>query len=73
MKNTSNLINSVLHGGLGVATQHSPQPFGMPPFLLTLDDTKTATVLPYVRNAWGNSADNIQQNDVARQRGGNAR
>ena len=69
LKETSNLINGVLHGNFAPSSQYVPKPFGMPPFLLTLDDVQIASVLSYIRNAWGNSASAVDENDVFRLRG----
>ena len=51
-----NLIQIVLHGGFAPVTSANPRPFGMPPFALSLSDHEIATVLSFVRSAWGNRA-----------------
>lgn len=49
LSDSRNLVQTVLHGGYGVATQGHPRPFGMPPYLLTLSDAEIAAVLTHVR------------------------
>jgi mono/diheme cytochrome c family protein len=60
----NNLINTVLNGGFGPATQGQPRPFGMPPFMLQLKDAEIADVLSYVRNSWGNQAAALSEFDI---------
>jgi mono/diheme cytochrome c family protein len=64
LANTNNVIQSVLHGGFAPATAANPRPYGMPPFMLVLSDADIAHVLTYVRNAWGNQASAITEQDV---------
>lgn len=64
-----NSVNTVLYGGFAAATARHPRPFGMPPFLLVLDDRDVAEVLSYIRGAWGNSAGAVRELDVAARRG----
>ena len=47
----TNLVQSVLYGGYGPATQGHPRPFGMPPFVLELEDRDIAAVLTHLRMA----------------------
>jgi mono/diheme cytochrome c family protein len=54
-----NAIQSVLYGGFGPTTHSTPQPFGMPPFVLELNDEAIADVLTYIRAAWGNRAEPV--------------
>jgi len=68
MANTQNLLQIVLFGGFGPATAGRPQPFGMPPFALTLSDAEIAAVLSYIRGAWGNDAGEVAPLDVVRMR-----
>lgn len=67
--NTSNLVQIVLNGGFAPATAGNPRPYGMPPFVLQLNDADTAAVLSHIRNAWGNRAAPVSELDVSRQRG----
>ncbi len=64
-----NLIQIVLHGGFAPVTSANPRPFGMPPFALSLSDHEIATVLSFVRSAWGNRAPEVTAHDVDRLRG----
>jgi len=61
---TNNLILTVLHGGFGPATQGNPAPYGMPPFMLTLNDAEVAAVLTYLRSSWGNSGAPVTEFDI---------
>ena len=56
MPQTTNLVQAVLHGGFAPATAGNPRPFGMPPYLLVLDDADIAAVLTHLRTSWGNAA-----------------
>jgi mono/diheme cytochrome c family protein len=60
----NNLIHSVLQGGFAATTQGNPRPFGMPPFMLQLNDRQIADVLTYLRNAWGNHAGAVTEFDI---------
>jgi len=71
--NTNNLILKVMHGGFEPATAGNPKPFGMPPYLLALNDAEIAAVLTYIRSAWGNSAAGISEFDINRIRASSKR
>ena len=60
----SNVVQTILHGGYLPATAGNPRPFGMPPFLQTLDDSEVAAVASYVRGAWGNTGFAVEPLDV---------
>ena len=45
----TNLVQAVLFGGYGPSTAGHPRPFGMPPFILELQDQDMAAVLSHVR------------------------
>ena len=64
MDNSNNLVLSVLGGGFAAATAGHARPFGMPPFMLQLNDSELAAVLTYVRNAWGNQASALGEFDI---------
>jgi mono/diheme cytochrome c family protein len=64
MDNANNLIHSVLDGGFAATTTGQARPFGMPPYRLQLNDVEIATVLTYVRNAWGNQAGALTEFDI---------
>jgi mono/diheme cytochrome c family protein len=68
MSVTENLVQVVLLGGFAPATRGHPRPFGMPPFAPALSDADVATVLTYIRSAWGNNAAPVSEVTVARQR-----
>jgi mono/diheme cytochrome c family protein len=73
MSQASNLVQIVLNGGYAPATQGNPRPFGMPPFVLVLDDSDIAAVLTHVRSSWGNQASSVSPLDVHRIRANQAR
>jgi mono/diheme cytochrome c family protein len=68
MRETSNLVQVVLHGGFPPATRGNPRPYGMPPFAVVLNDAEVAAVLSYTRASWGNAAPAVSELAVARQR-----
>ena len=68
MAQTTNLVQIVLKGGYAPATASNPRPFGMPPFVLTLQDNEIAAVLTHARSQWGNQASSISALDVNRVR-----
>ena len=68
MATTANLVQVVLNGGFAPATAGNPRPYGMPPYVLLLNDADTAAVLSHIRNAWGNRAAPVSELDVSRQR-----
>lgn len=52
----NNAIRILLAGGFGASTMDRPRPYGMPPYAHQLDVQEAASVLSYIRGAWGNSA-----------------
>lgn len=62
----TNLIQVVLRGGFGPSTRSNPRPYGMPPYDHQLSDEQLASVLTYVRNAWGNQAAPVSVAEVSR-------
>ncbi len=68
-----NLVQIVMNGGFAPATAGHPRPFGMPPFVLSLNDSQIASILTYVRSQWGNRAPLVSELDVLRLRGSVAR
>ncbi len=62
----TNLVQLVLYGGYGPATQGHPRPFGMPPAVLELDDRDIAAVLTHLRSRWGNQASEVTPLQVNR-------
>lgn len=69
MESPANLVQIVLNGGFAPATEGHPRPFGMPPFVLQLNDAELAEVLTYVRTQWGNQAPPVSALDVQQLRG----
>ena len=63
---TTNLVQTVLYGGYPPATAGNPRPYGMPPFILTLDDKDIAAVLTHLRSQWGNHAREVTPLEVNR-------
>ena len=63
----------VLNGGFGVATRGHPQPFGMPPYVLELNDAQMAAVITHIRARWGNQAPPVSELDVRELRGSSLR
>ena len=68
MPSAENLVQIVLNGGFPPATQGNPRPFGMPPFLLLLNDGEVATLITHIRTSWGNQASDITPMEVNRVR-----
>lgn len=68
MAGGGNAIHLVLGGGYAPSTAGNPRPYGMPPFGQALNDAEVATVVSYIRNAWGNSGNLISQVEVNRYR-----
>ena len=50
LKDPTNLVQLVLYGGYGPATEGHPRPFGMPPAVLELQDRDIAAVLTHLRS-----------------------
>ncbi|SFC48774.1 Cytochrome c, mono-and diheme variants [Polaromonas sp. OV174] len=72
MKSTANLVQIVLNGGYAPSTAGNPRPYGMPPFVLVMNDADMAAVLTHVRGSWGNQASEITPFDVSRLRANRA-
>ena len=66
LSDPTNLVQSVLYGGYPVATPLNPRPFGMPPYILRLDDREIAAVLTHLRTQWGNQAPEVTPLQVNR-------
>jgi mono/diheme cytochrome c family protein len=63
---TLNLVQVVRRGGFTPVTTSTPRPYGMPPFVLTLNDSERASVLTYIRNSWGNHAAPVSEFEAGR-------
>ena len=68
MKSTANLVQIVLSGGYAPATAGNPRPYGMPPFVLVLNDSDIAATLTHIRSSWGNQASEVTPLEVNRMR-----
>jgi len=66
MAATDNLVQMVLNGGYAPATAGNPRPFGMPPFVLVLNDSEVAALISHLRTSWGNRASAITPLEVNR-------
>ena len=66
LNDPTNLVQLVLYGGYGPATQGHPRPFGMPPAVLDLQDRDIAAVLTHLRTHWGNQASEVTPLQVNR-------
>ena len=73
MKSAVNLVQLVLGGGYAPATAGNPRPFGMPPFVLVLNDQEVAGLITHIRTSWGNQAGAVTPLEVNRIRGGHAK
>lgn len=69
----TNQVQMVLYGGFPPATEGNPRPYGMPPFVLQLDDRDVAAVLTHLRTSWGNQAGEVSEFEVGRVRAGASR
>ncbi len=65
--NPANLVQMLRQGGFGPATAGHPRPYGMPPFVLVLDDADQAAVLTHLRTAWGHRAAGVGTLQVQQQ------
>ena len=63
------LIRVVLAGSQGAATPGAPTSPAMPSFGWRLNDAQVASVLTYIRNAWGNAASAVSADQVSAVRG----
>jgi mono/diheme cytochrome c family protein len=66
MDSPANLVQVLRHGGFLPSTAGNPRPYGMPPFGHVLDDEGIATVLTYIRGAWGNDAPPVSRAQILR-------
>jgi len=67
-RDPTSLINIVLHGASMPATQTAPTVFTMPSFAQRLDDRQIASVVTFIRSAWGNAAPAVDVEAVQRVR-----
>ncbi|MDB5887005.1 MAG: cytochrome c, class [Polaromonas sp.] len=66
MDASDNLVQMVLNGGFPPATAGNPRPFGMPPFVLVLNDSEVAALISHIRTSWGNQAGAVTPLEVNR-------
>jgi mono/diheme cytochrome c family protein len=66
LRDPTNLVQLVLYGGYGPATEGHPRPFGMPPAVLELADPDIAAVLTHLRTQWGHQAGEVTALQVNR-------
>lgn len=66
LRDPTNLVQMVLYGGYSPSTAGHPRPFGMPPFVLELDDKDIAAVLTHLRTQWGNQGEEVTPLQVNR-------
>ncbi|MBV9786115.1 MAG: cytochrome c [Acidisphaera sp.] len=64
----TSLIRVVLQGAQSAATPAAPTGPAMPQFAWLLDNAKVASVITYIRNAWGNAAPPVSIERVAAER-----
>ena len=62
--NINNLVLHTLYGGYPASTSGNSRPFGMPPFVLKLNDAEIAAVLSYLRTSWGNHGSAVSEFDI---------
>lgn len=61
-----NVVQMIRHGGFAPTTAGNPRPFGMPPYGQVLDDLEIAAVATFIRQSWGNAANEVSTLDVLR-------
>jgi mono/diheme cytochrome c family protein len=64
MTSTVNPIRMVLNGGYPPGTKKNLMPYGMPPFAQSLSDIEIASVVTYIRTAWGNRGTPVSVREV---------
>ena len=64
----SSIITTVLQGGRGAVTAGNPTSGAMPSFAWKLSDEQVAAAATYLRNSWGNAANPVSVEDVAKAR-----
>jgi mono/diheme cytochrome c family protein len=67
-KDASSLINIVLNGAQTVVVKGMPDSYRMPQYRVQLTDDEIASVLSFVRNAWGNGAPAVTADAVKKLR-----
>ena len=62
--NPSSLINLVLNGAEPLIVKGTPDSYRMPQYRVQLTDAEIASVLSFVRSAWGNGASPVTSDRV---------
>jgi mono/diheme cytochrome c family protein len=65
LHNPTNMITAMLNGARAAYTADRPTAAGMPAFDWKMDDQQMADILNYIRNSWGNQADEVTATEVA--------
>lgn len=65
----TNAVRLVLYGGMPVATDGTPRPHSMPPFVQQLDAGDIAAVVNHVRRRWGARDSRLTAQDVESMQG----
>ena len=65
LNNPTNMITAMLNGARAPHTASRQTAAGMPSFDWKMDDQQIADILNYVRNSWGNQANEVSAKDVA--------
>lgn len=60
----ANAIRAIMDGGFAPSTQANPRPYGMPPYAHQFSAQEIASVLSYIRQAWGNDAAAVAPRDI---------
>jgi len=68
MDSAVNPVRMVMFGGFPPVTAKNRRPYGMPPFAQALSDDDIASVVTYIRQAWGNRSLAVSATDVGRYR-----
>jgi mono/diheme cytochrome c family protein len=64
----ANVVQLIRLGGFSPSTAGNPRPFGMPPFAQSLSTDDIAAVSTFIRQSWGNRADEVTPLEVLRVR-----
>lgn len=62
----NNVVQMIRNGGFSPTTPGNPRPFGMPPYGQALNDQDIAAVATFIRQSWGNAANEVSALDVLR-------
>ncbi|UXN02932.1 cytochrome c [Bartonella sp. HY406] len=65
-KDPSGMIDVILHGARLPSTKQRPADLAMPSFAYRMNDEEVATLVTFLRHAWGNNAPKVDAKDVAK-------